>query len=238
MRDYTAASVFDGIRDGADWAEAIMDPTVIDWPARQAAAAIAFEVVDGRPVIPGPSTGITRGRNQLGHWGELQCADAVVIAVDHPMARRRVRRSRRWVLLIERGDGHGWAIPGGKLDPGETALAGARRELREETGLVLPGARWETLPAVLVPDPRASDEAWMVTTPAVAELHVGGPDVLPPVLGADDARRAIWCPADTYGGLVAHLAQVYGGEVFAAHQDLLAEILYAAEKSSGGEQHG
>ena len=231
MREYTAASVFDGIRDGADWAEPIMDPTVIDWPARQAAAAIAFTVVDGRPVIPGPSTGITRGRNELGHWGEMQCADAVVIAADHPMT-RRARRPRRWVLLIERGDGHGCGLPGGKLDPGETALAGAQRELREETGLVLPGARWTTLPARLVPDPRASDEAWMVTTPAVTELHVGGPDDLPPVLGADDARRAIWCPADTYGVVVAHLAHEYDGQVFAAHQDLLAEILYTAEKAS------
>ena len=179
MREYTATSVFDGIRDGAD-------------------------------------------------WGEMQCADAVVIAVDQPL----IRRSRRWVLLIERGDGHGWAIPGGKLDPGETALQAARRELHEETGLILPGARWTALPARLVPDPRASDEAWMVTTPAVAELHVDGPDDLPPVLGADDAHRAIWCPADTYGALVAHLAQLYGGEVFAAHEDLLAEILYAAEKAS------
>jgi ADP-ribose pyrophosphatase YjhB (NUDIX family) len=230
MREYTAASVFEGIRDGAPWAEATMDPTLIDWPARQAAAAIPFEVIDGRPIIPGPSTGITRGRNELGHWGEMQCADAVVIAVDQPITRRRVRRRRRWVLLIERGDGHGWAIPGGKLDAGETALQAAQRELQEETGLVLPGARWTSRPAILVPDPRASDEAWMVTTPAVAEIRVGGPDDLPPVLGADDARRAIWCPADSYGVVVAHLVQVYDGTVFAAHQDLLAEILYAAKQ--------
>ncbi|HEY0510742.1 MAG TPA: CoA pyrophosphatase [Thermoanaerobaculia bacterium] len=49
------------------------------------------------------------------------------------------------VLLTRRASGlrrHGgqWALPGGRLDPGETSEDGARRELEEEIGLVLPPA--------------------------------------------------------------------------------------------------
>jgi 8-oxo-dGTP diphosphatase len=33
------------------------------------------------------------------------------------------------------GDATGWSIPGGRLEVGETAAEGLRRELREETGL-------------------------------------------------------------------------------------------------------
>ena len=66
---------------------------------------------------------------------------------------RRVRRAARILLL----DGAGrlllfrfaiagkpvfWATPGGECDPGEDFVAAARRELREETGIIAePGAQ-------------------------------------------------------------------------------------------------
>lgn len=221
-REYTHPSVFDGIAAGADWADPTMDPTSIDWDDRQAAAAIPFEVVDGRPVSPGAPTGIRFGRNELGHWGEQRCADAVVTAT---------AGGDRWLLMVERGDGHGWALPGGYVDPGEHPVDAAIRELAEETGLVVDRDRdyQLLLPARVVPDPRASDEAWMVTTPVAFDLgdFSDGALHLPRVAGADDARRACWVMADSYDGLVQSLT-MFGRVVFPAHRALLAEVLAVA----------
>jgi 8-oxo-dGTP diphosphatase len=46
----------------------------------------------------------------------------------------------RSVLLGERGQGPrkgSWSLPGGRIEPGETAAAAARREILEETGLAV-----------------------------------------------------------------------------------------------------
>ena len=215
-RTYTHPDVFTiGVRDG--WADPITDPTLIDWPARQAAAAIPFRVVDGRPVNPVERTAVRYGRNELGHWGEALAADAMVTAHD--------RIGRRWLVLVERTDGHGWALPGGFVEPGEAALAGAVRELAEETGLHLPAAlgRWQTGEPRYVPDPRASDEAWMVTV--LARIDLGVLAAFPTVRGTDDAARATWLRADDYDNLTADLAMVYGGEIFPAHRAMLADAL-------------
>ncbi|MFJ6195754.1 NUDIX domain-containing protein [Micromonospora sp. NPDC092111] len=216
-RTYTDPSVLAGIAAGASWADPEMDPTRIDWTARRAAAAIPFPLVDGRPVNPFAPTGIRYGRNELGHWGEQQCADAIV-TVTGPLG-------GRWLLLVERADGHGWALPGGYVDPGEDPAAAAYRELAEETGLIVRRAHAHvTLPARCVPDPRASDEAWMVTTPVRIDLG-GDHYTLPAVTGQDDARRARWLPANDYAELTRYLAEMHSGQVFPAHRDLLADIL-------------
>lgn len=204
-----------GVVEG--WADPETDPTRIDWTARQSAAAIPFEVIDGRPVNPCERTPVRYGRNELGHWGEALAADALVSATDPS--------GRRWIVMVERADGHGWALPGGHVDPGESPTAAAVRELEEETGLALPAAHWTATAPRYVPDPRASDEAWMVTVLCTAHLGTLDRADFPTVAGADDAAQAAWVRADTYPTLTAHLAEVHGGRVFAAHVDMLRGAL-------------
>ncbi|MCT9929566.1 NUDIX domain-containing protein [Planotetraspora sp. A-T 1434] len=214
--EYTHPDVLTiGIRDG--WADPITDPTRIDWTARQARAAIPFKVIEGRPVNPCQQTGIRYGRNELGHWGEALAADAMVTATDPD--------GHRWLVMVERADGYGWALPGGHVEPGEDPVAAAIRELHEETGLHAITSAWTALPARYVPDPRASDEAWMVTVPVRTHLGTYHRDDPPEVVGADDAARAAWVRADTYEHLVEYLTRTYAGEVFPAHRRMLADAL-------------
>ncbi|MER5424400.1 NUDIX domain-containing protein [Streptosporangium roseum] len=207
-----------GVEEG--WADPITDPTAIDWAPRQAAAAIWFEVRNGRPLNPHSATGIRYGRGELGHWGELQAADAIVTATT---------TAGRWVLMVERDDDHGWAICGGMVEPNEDPADTAVREGKEETGIDLAGMPCTVWPARYVPDPRASDEAWIVTWPVLFDL--GEVAELPAVAGADDARRAAWVRADTYAALVASLEATHQGQVFAAHQAMLAELLAALPRT-------
>lgn len=212
---FTHPDVFDkGVREG--WADPHTDPSQINWSPRQTAAAIPFEVIDGRPVNPCEKTGIRYGRNELGHWGEQLAADAIVTADTE---------TGRWLVMVERSDGHGWAIPGGYVEPGENPESAAVRELNEETCLDLTSASRQVLSARYVPDPRASDEAWMVTVPVTFDLGHMPHAELPAVLGADDAKRAVWVRAESYAALVSHLGAAYGGEVFRAHQAMLRDLL-------------
>ncbi len=81
------------------------------------------------------------------------------------------------VLLARRAPGKRlgglWEFPGGKIDPGESAVAALHRELQEELGCVVEILR--TLPGV------SHDYPWgrIVMTPFVCRLRPGSPDPQP-----------------------------------------------------------
>jgi ADP-ribose pyrophosphatase YjhB (NUDIX family) len=192
------------------WAEPSLDPTQIDFAPRQAVALLPYEVVDGRPRNPAGRTGKT-GRN-LGLWGENAAADPIVIA-DTPTGPH--------VLLIRRSDCGQWAIPGGMVDPGETAPAALVRELREETGVDLRHLEPEILARTYIHDPRNSDEAWVCSTVALHHL----PNAVTATAG-DDATHARWWPLNDLNEL-RHALDQAGAELYEAHAPLLTKTLQA-----------
>ncbi|MFF9003642.1 NUDIX domain-containing protein [Streptomyces achromogenes] len=94
------------------------------------------------------------------------------------------------VLLIERDwypyEGH-WALPGGHVNPGETSLDAALRELEEETGVRVRPDQLRQLGVWDTPnrDPRGR----YVTVAYHATVPAGTP-----ITAGDDARTARWWP--------------------------------------------
>lgn len=143
------------------------------------------------------------------HHGENRAADAVVVAgtgLD------------RSVLLIQRKDCGQWAIPGGMVDPGETGIEAAGRELHEETGVDLDGLEPTILGRVHVNDPRETADAWITSTVVLYTVRAAIP-----AAGGDDAADAGWFPC---GSMPALETAISGrGELYEAHRPLLTLAL-------------
>jgi ADP-ribose pyrophosphatase len=202
----------DGLAQAAaeGWAEPYATPDdVPNWSERRAQALVPFDFDDRRwPLNPTGRTGRT-GRN-LGKWGENAAADPIVIAGEG---------ADRHVLLIQRRDRGVWAIPGGMVDPGETAPAALVRELAEETGVDLGELEPTILDRTYVDDWRNTDHAWVASTVALYRL----PAQVTATAG-DDAADARWWPAATLDQL-AQAIEDAGGTLYEAHRPLLATAL-------------
>jgi 8-oxo-dGTP diphosphatase len=101
------------------------------------------------------------------------------------------REARPKVLLIRRKNepfAGSWALPGGFVDENERLGDAARRELKEETGIVTTSI--EQL--YTAGDPGRDPRGWTVSVVYLAQVNEN--DVKPQA--ADDAAEAAWHPLD------------------------------------------
>lgn len=102
------------------------------------------------------------------------------------------------VLLVRRRnppDAGRWGFPGGHVEPGETALAAAVRELHEETGLRGKALEYLTNIDVIHHDPRGALTAHYLLAAVLCRCEAGEP------VAADDALDAAFVtPGDLRTG--------------------------------------
>lgn len=91
------------------------------------------------------------------------------------------------ILLVQRGHAPmagEWAVPGGKVEYGETMAAAVRREIREETGIDV-----ETGEMVYMFESIAEDGSYHYV---VFDYLARAIEPIPPLIAADDALDARW----------------------------------------------
>ncbi len=132
-------------------------------------------------------------------------ADAVVVQSGYILLVRRSRRPGRGQL----------ALPGGFIEPDETALDGAIRELLEETGLDISEEklRGAVIAKELFDDPHRSSRGRTFTTAFRFDLPAA--TRLPAVTAGDDAGAVFWLP----------LAKLRSEEMFEDHYYIVQKLV-------------
>lgn len=184
----------------------------------------------GYPLNPIGRTGI-KGRGRLPRWGPNHAADCLVT--------KWKRTSEGSVALhlssgkpilqfisIRRRDSGVWAIPGGKVNPGESIDDTFLREFHEEAldGVNLQEnhkvlstmkaffASGVTLYCGYVDDPRNTDNAWMETTVKNFHDETGETVDSLPLKAGDDADDLKWCDIN------------HELKLFASHVDFIRKV--------------
>jgi ADP-ribose pyrophosphatase len=128
------------------------------------------------------------------------------------------------VLLVRRGQAPSngqWAIPGGRVELGETLAQAAEREIREETGILIAAGEPVYVFDMVERDPAKKVRIHYVIVDLAAR-YLGGE-----LRAGDDAAEARWVSADEIKSLA----------VSPPTRRLLARHYAFGEKSSGSSKH-
>jgi ADP-ribosyl-[dinitrogen reductase] hydrolase len=175
------------------------------WPGGMTArdlAALALETAGrGRVARPDPEADVPANRHPCpavprGHWGPRGAAGLLPV-IEHD--------GRRYVLLGHRSpavdQGGCWSTAGGAIEPGESALAAAERECREEISGLPRG--WQVVAEA--DSPCGAGCGWSYRTFAV-RCRPGGelPEVAIRPAHAWESNEVAWIPVDQVGQLDLH----------------------------------
>eukprot|EP00088_Acartia_fossae_P056626 TRINITY_DN6595_c0_g1_i11.p1 TRINITY_DN6595_c0_g1~~TRINITY_DN6595_c0_g1_i11.p1 ORF type:complete len:347 (-),score=52.28 TRINITY_DN6595_c0_g1_i11:261-1301(-) len=167
----------------------------------------------GKPLNPCGRTGLC-GRGILGRWGPNHAADPVVTRWQRDSNGDKVVNTDTGLpilefVCIERGDGGGWAIPGGMVDPGEKVAVTLKREFMEEAMDSTQASKEENAQNSklvdsffsaggtevykgYVDDPRNTDNAWMETVVMNFHDESGNKVGNLKLKAGDDAKNLKW----------------------------------------------
>jgi bifunctional NMN adenylyltransferase/nudix hydrolase len=133
-------------------------------------------------------------RNRVQRYGAITvAADACVFATFE---------DQNYILLVRRKDDKTLAFPGGFVEQNETLLAASKRELQEETNLVIHSEPTNNNPYVY-DHPKRSQKGRVITNVFVWELGIIL-DNLPDIKGGDDAMDAIWIQPNKLTRVMMH----------------------------------
>lgn len=93
------------------------------------------------------------------------------------------------ILLIKRKDNGMWALPGGMIEPGEWPYDAARREIKEEAGVVI---TQEPFFCHTATDPKRDGRGHIMSFVFACHVKTNAVDI--PITAMDDAKEAQWFP--------------------------------------------
>lgn len=133
-----------------------------------------------RDMLSNPEVGVVTGLGEYWNWGPNKTADPIIIT----------NEERPRILLVKRSDTGAWALPGGYVDPGETAGRTALRESAEEASVIVSGDPVHIYNGV-VADSRTTAHAWAETTALLWKVQ----DAALPFISSESTKVA-WKPLD------------------------------------------